>query len=88
MTKQEVQKVIDEVRPSLRADGGDIELVDITKDNIVRVKLTGACHGCPMAKITLHQGVEVYLKKKLKEIKGIEDVDADEEHEHSNCCHH
>lgn len=87
MNQEKIKLAIDEIRPSLQADGGDIEFVDVTKDNIVQVRLTGACHGCPMAKITLHQGVEAYLKKAIPEIEGIVDLDAPEEaEEHNGCC--
>ena len=59
---------IEKVRPSLQADGGDIELVSVDEDGKVTVKLTGACHGCPMSQITLKQGVETFLKKEIPEI--------------------
>ena len=72
--EKKIQKTLDEIRPSLQADGGDVEFVEVTKDNIVKVKLTGACHGCPMAEITLHQGIETYLKKKVPEVAGVEKI--------------
>ena len=71
MTKKEVQTVIDKIRPSLQMDGGDIKLVSVTAKGIIKVKLQGACHHCPMAAITLKQGVEAYLKKSLKGVKGV-----------------
>jgi len=66
--KESVRKAIQEVRPSLQADGGDIELIDIADDGKVTVRLTGACGSCPMAVITLKQGVEAYLKKMVPEV--------------------
>lgn len=71
---EKVQAVIDEIRPNLQADGGDIELVEVTADNIVRVRLRGACSGCPGAAMTLKMGVERLLKKRIPEIKGVENV--------------
>jgi len=66
--KENVRKAIQDVRPSLQADGGDIELIDIADDGKVTVRLTGACGSCPMAIITLKQGVEAYLKKMVPEV--------------------
>jgi Fe-S cluster biogenesis protein NfuA len=60
---ESVKKAIQDVRPSLQADGGDIELLSVSEDGKVSVKLKGACGSCPMAIITLKQGVEAYLKK-------------------------
>jgi Fe-S cluster biogenesis protein NfuA len=65
-----VQSVLDNIRPSLRADGGDIELVDI-KDGIVSLKLKGACAGCPMSTMTLKNGIERILKQELSDIKEV-----------------
>ena len=72
--KEKVEQALDEVRPALQADGGDVELVEVTPDGIVKVKLTGACHGCPMAQMTLSQGIETHLKNAIPEIKGVEAV--------------
>jgi Fe-S cluster biogenesis protein NfuA len=72
--KERVEQVLGEIRPALQADGGDVELVDVTPDGIVKVKLTGACHGCPMAQMTLSQGIENQLKDAIPEIKGVEAV--------------
>ena len=70
--KDKVQAVINEIRPNLQADGGDIELVDFDeKTGIVKVKLVGACSGCPMAAVTLKEGVERYLKSEVKEVKEV-----------------
>ena len=63
-----IETAIEKVRPSLQADGGDIELVSVDEDGTVTVKLTGACHGCPMSQMTLKQGVETFLKKEIPEI--------------------
>ncbi len=73
--KEKVQQVIDQIRPNLQADGGDIELVDVTPEGIVKVKLQGACHGCPGAAMTLKMGVERMLKKHVPEVKGVERVE-------------
>jgi Fe-S cluster biogenesis protein NfuA len=72
--KEKVQELIEQIRPNLQADGGDIELVDVTADGIVKVKLRGACHGCPGAAMTLKMGVERLLKSKLPEVKSVENV--------------
>jgi len=69
--RDKVETVLNEVRPSLQADGGDVELVDVSEDGVVKVRLTGACHGCPMAQMTLKQGIESYLKKAIPEIKSV-----------------
>ncbi len=71
--KEQVQSALDDIRPSLQADGGDVELVDIV-DGIVKVRLTGACGGCPMSQMTLKQGIETYVKKKIPEIVSVESV--------------
>jgi len=72
--KDKVEKVLDEIRPGLQADGGDVELVDITEDGIVKVKLTGACAGCPMSTLTLKMAIEKRLKEKIPEVKAVEQV--------------
>jgi Fe-S cluster biogenesis protein NfuA len=69
--KEKVQQVIDQIRPSLQADGGDVELVDISEDGVVKVRLTGACKGCPMSQMTLKMGIEKYLKKQIPEVKEV-----------------
>jgi len=68
--KEKVELVLDKIRPSLRADGGDVELVDV-EDNVVKVRLTGACGGCPMSQMTLKMGIERVIKKDLPEIKEV-----------------
>lgn len=72
--KDKVEKVLDEIRPGLQADGGDVELVDVTEDGIVKVKLTGACAGCPMSTVTLKMAIEKRLKEKISEVKAVEQV--------------
>lgn len=72
--KEKVEKLLAEIRPSLQADGGDVELVEITEDNVVMVRLTGHCGGCPMAQMTLKNGIERDLRQSLPEIKGVERV--------------
>ncbi len=74
LTNERVEEVLNKVRPYLQADGGDIELVDITNDDIIKVKLTGACHGCPMSQMTLRAGVERALMSELPEVKRVEAV--------------
>ncbi len=71
--KEKVEKILEEIRPSLKADGGDIELVDV-KDGVVKVRLKGSCAGCPMSQMTLALGVERVLKEKLPEVKKVEAV--------------
>ena len=71
--RENVEKVLQKIRPSLQADGGDIELIDI-QDGVVKVKLTGACCGCPMSHMTLKMGVERALKEEVPEVKGVEAV--------------
>ncbi len=69
--KEAVEKALEKVRPMLQADGGDIELVEVTEDGIVKVRLTGACGCCPMSIMTLKMGVERYLKREVPEITEI-----------------
>ena len=71
-TKQLVEKALEKIRPMLQRDGGDIELVEVN-DGVVKVRLTGACKGCPMSQMTLKQGVEKML---LKEVPGLKEVQA------------
>lgn len=63
--KVEVQQALEEIRPMLQADGGDVELVDVTEDGIVSVRLQGACHGCPMSQMTVKNGIERLLKERV-----------------------
>jgi Fe-S cluster biogenesis protein NfuA len=72
--KQRVQTVINKIRPMLQADGGDVELVDV-EDGVVKVRLQGACAGCPMSQMTLKNGIEKFLKKEIPEVKSVESAD-------------
>jgi len=72
--KEQVEDIINQLRPHLQADGGDIQLVEITEDMVVRVELRGACGSCPHSKITLKQGVEATLKRFIPEVKSVEDI--------------
>jgi Fe-S cluster biogenesis protein NfuA len=69
--KEKVEKALEKIRPSLQADGGDIELIDVV-DGVVKVRLTGACGGCPMSQMTLKMGVEKTLKQQVPEVKRVE----------------
>jgi len=63
--KEQVQAALNRIRPNLQADGGDVELVEVSEDGVVTVKLTGACRGCPMSQMTLKNGIERYLKQEV-----------------------
>ncbi|MCK4933371.1 NifU family protein [Candidatus Bathyarchaeota archaeon] len=71
--RQKVEAAIEEIRPNLQADGGDIELVDV-ENGVAKVRLKGACAGCPMSTMTIKLGVENFLKKKIPEITKVETV--------------
>jgi len=68
--KEKVEVVLEEIRPMLQADGGDVELVDVT-DGVVKVRLQGACAGCPMSQMTLRNGIERILKEKIPEVQSV-----------------
>jgi Fe-S cluster biogenesis protein NfuA len=68
--KERVEVVLEEIRPALQADGGDVELVNVT-EGVVKVRLKGACSGCPMSTMTLKQGIERLLKERLPEVKEV-----------------
>ena len=70
LVKEKVEEVLSKIRPSLMADGGDVQLVDV-EDGVVKVKLTGACAGCPMSQMTLKMGIEKLLKKEIPEVKEV-----------------
>lgn len=72
--KERVQEVLNQVRPTLQADGGDVELVDVSEDGIVSVRLTGACGSCPMSTMTLKMGIEKTLMENLPEVKEVVQV--------------
>lgn len=70
--RERVEAVLDRIRPAIQADGGNVELVDVSADNVVTVRLTGACVGCPMSQLTLKGGIERILKHEIPEIKAVE----------------
>ncbi len=72
--EEKVKDAMELIRPAMRRDGGDVELVEVTEDGVVRVRLKGACGGCPMASVTLKMGIEKTLKSKVPEIKSVEAV--------------
>lgn len=74
MLKEKVEKALDEIRPMLQRDGGNVLLVDVTDDGVVKVKLTGACGSCPMSTYTLKMGIEQRLKDAIPEVKSVEQV--------------
>ena len=71
LLKEKVEAALEKVRPSLRADGGNVELLEVTDEGIVKVKLTGACGGCPMSQMTLKMGIERLVKEEVPEVKEI-----------------
>jgi Fe-S cluster biogenesis protein NfuA len=72
--RDKVEAALDKIRPALQRDGGDVTLVDVTEDGIVRVQLTGACKGCPMSQMTLKNGIERFVKSEVPEVKSVESV--------------
>jgi Fe-S cluster biogenesis protein NfuA len=72
--REAVQAVIDKIRPTLQADGGDVELVSVD-NGVVKVRLQGACKGCPMSQMTLKNGIEKFVKKEVPEVDRVEAVD-------------
>ena len=72
--RERVEEVLGKVRPLLQRAGGDVELVDVQDDGVVKVKLTGACSGCPMSTMTLKNAIEETIKKEIPEIKSVEQV--------------
>lgn len=72
--KEEVQRVLETVRPHLQADGGDVELIEVTEDGIVKVRLKGACGSCPMSTMTLKMGIERAIKDQIPGIKEVVQV--------------
>ena len=69
--KERVQSIIDLIRPAVQADGGDIELVDVTGDGVVQIRFHGACHGCPSSTMTLQMGIERNLREKVPEVTAV-----------------
>ena len=74
MLKEKVEEALNKVRPSLQADGGDVELVDVDEDGVVKVRLQGACAGCPMSQMTLKMGIEKILKQNVPKVNRVESV--------------
>ena len=72
--KEKVQEALEDIRPQLQADGGDIELVEVTDEGVVKVRLVGACSGCPGAQMTLQMGVERVVKQRVPEVTAVEAV--------------
>lgn len=72
--RERIEAVLEKTRPGLQADGGDVELVNVTDDGVVQLRLTGACHGCPMSRVTLHHWIEKEIKANVPEVKGVEEV--------------
>ena len=72
--RERVEAALEKVRPALQRDGGDVALVDVTDDGIVKVQLTGACKGCPMSQMTLKNGIERFVKSEVPEVKSVESV--------------
>ncbi|MBC7196444.1 NifU family protein [Deferribacteraceae bacterium V6Fe1] len=69
--KERVEEVLKQVRPTLQADGGDVELIGVTDDGVVKVQLTGACGSCPFSTMTLKHGIEMRLKDAIPEVKEV-----------------
>ena len=74
MLKDQIEDALNKVRPSLQADGGDVELVDVDEEGVVKVRLTGACGGCPMSQMTLKMGIEKILKQNVPQVNSVEAV--------------
>lgn len=74
MLKEKVEAALNKVRPSLQADGGDVQLIDVDEDGVVKVKLQGSCAGCPMSQMTLKMGIEKILKQNVPEVSKVESV--------------
>jgi Fe-S cluster biogenesis protein NfuA len=74
LMREKVQEALNKVRPTLRKDGGDVVLIDVSDDGVVKVQLTGACRGCPMSQVTLKEGIEKFLKAEVPEITAVEAV--------------
>jgi Fe-S cluster biogenesis protein NfuA len=72
--KEKVEQALNKIRPALQGDGGDVELVEVGADGTVKVRLKGACGGCPMSQLTLKMGIERILKKEVPEVKSVEAV--------------
>ena len=69
-----VDQVISQIRPAIQSDGGDVELVEVTQEGVARIRLHGACVGCPSSTMTLHMGIERTLRERVPEVVGVEQV--------------
>ena len=69
--KERVESALNKIKLSLQADGGDVELVEVTSDGVVKVRLTGTCRGCPMSQMTLKMGIEKAIKQEVPEVKEV-----------------
>ena len=74
LLEERVKELINQIRPQLQGDGGDVRFVELTADNVVKVELQGACGCCPHSKMTLKHGIEAFIKKHIPEIKSVEDI--------------
>jgi Fe-S cluster biogenesis protein NfuA len=72
--REKIEAVLEKTRPGLRMDGGDVELVEVTDDGVVKLRMHGACHGCPMAKVTLHNWIEKEIRTAVPEVKSVVEV--------------
>ena len=72
---ERVEQIIDRIRPAVQSDGGDVELVDVTDRGVVRIRLHGACVGCPSSSMTLHMGIERNVREKVPEVTAVEQVE-------------
>ncbi len=72
--REKIEAVLEQIRPALQADGGDVELVDVSQEGFVKVRLVGACGGCPMSTMTLKNGIERILREKVPELKEVVSV--------------
>lgn len=79
--KEKVAQVLESIRPTLQSHGGDVQLVEVCDDGVVRVALQGACHGCPMAAITISRGVQARLQQEIPDVTEVVAVEADEQPE-------
>ena len=74
MLREKVEGALNKVRPALQADGGDVELIDVDEEGVVKLKLQGACAGCPMSQMTLKMGIEKVLKQNVPEVDRVDSV--------------
>lgn len=72
---ERVEAVIERIRPAVQSDGGDVELVGVTKAGVAQIRLHGACVGCPSSTMTLHMGIERNLRERIPEVTGVEQID-------------